>query len=44
LSDSDWSGRIIGYKLTPILEAENKTVIKKLTKTKKRKRRCAKKH
>lgn len=26
--DEDWKGRIIGYKLTPIFEAENKTILK----------------
>ena len=29
--DGSWTGRIIGYKLTPILEAEQTTRLKKLT-------------
>lgn len=27
-NDSDWTGRIIGYKMTPIFEGEQKTVLK----------------
>ena len=38
-NDSNWTGRISGYKLTPIYEAEQKTILKvfKITKLKKRK-------
>ena len=31
--DSSWSGRVIGYKLVPILEAEERTVLKCFKKT-----------
>lgn len=35
--DTSWTGRIIGYKLTPIFEAENKVILKTIKVSKKRK-------
>lgn len=32
-NDSQWTGRLIGYKLTPIYEAEKKTVLRCLSET-----------
>lgn len=37
VTDSNWTGRIIGYKLTPILEAETKVVLSTFKRTKVRK-------
>lgn len=37
--DDDWTGDVIGYKLTPIFKVERKTVLKKFVEAKKRAKR-----
>lgn len=36
VKDTSWNGRIIGYKLVPLYEAETKTYLKSLVKKRKR--------